>query len=157
MDDVIATTPLEAMVAASGHIDRDAELILANLARLGWVLIRPVRHGAPPEQAHAAYPGTTGEAAKDPIEAGARVVFDHLRRVPAPLDLVPEWEATGRSTRTLIRAAMADALDAAVAAQELARRCDEPGCTREASCGFPTEAGYRRTCADHHGRGRDHG
>jgi hypothetical protein len=28
--------------------------------------------------------------------------------------------------------------------------CDEPGCERPASCGFPTAAGgYRRTCYDH--------
>jgi ssDNA-binding Zn-finger/Zn-ribbon topoisomerase 1 len=27
--------------------------------------------------------------------------------------------------------------------------CDEPGCTRDASCGFPTLTGYRRTCGDH--------
>lgn len=27
--------------------------------------------------------------------------------------------------------------------------CDEPGCYEEASCGFPTEDGYRRTCTDH--------
>ena len=27
--------------------------------------------------------------------------------------------------------------------------CDEPDCVRDASCGFPTPAGYRRTCGDH--------
>lgn len=27
--------------------------------------------------------------------------------------------------------------------------CDEPGCTRPASCGFPVPGGYRRTCYDH--------
>ena len=31
--------------------------------------------------------------------------------------------------------------------------CDEPGCTEEASCGFPVEdeafGGYRRTCHQH--------
>lgn len=27
--------------------------------------------------------------------------------------------------------------------------CDEPGCTREATCGFPTPSGYRRTCGEH--------
>lgn len=27
--------------------------------------------------------------------------------------------------------------------------CDEPGCFDDASCGFPTENGYRRTCFDH--------
>lgn len=27
--------------------------------------------------------------------------------------------------------------------------CDEPGCFRYASCGWPSEAGYRRTCYEH--------
>ena len=27
--------------------------------------------------------------------------------------------------------------------------CDEPGCVRDANCGFPTPEGYRRTCGDH--------
>jgi hypothetical protein len=27
--------------------------------------------------------------------------------------------------------------------------CDEPGCTKDAECGWPSEAGYRRTCGDH--------
>lgn len=27
--------------------------------------------------------------------------------------------------------------------------CDEPECIRDASCGFPTPDGYRRTCGDH--------
>lgn len=27
--------------------------------------------------------------------------------------------------------------------------CDEPGCMREATCGFPTPTGYRQTCGAH--------
>jgi len=27
--------------------------------------------------------------------------------------------------------------------------CDEPGCTKEAGCGFPTANGYRHTCGKH--------
>jgi hypothetical protein len=27
--------------------------------------------------------------------------------------------------------------------------CDEPGCYKEAGCGFPTDNGYRWTCYDH--------
>jgi len=27
--------------------------------------------------------------------------------------------------------------------------CDEPGCSKAATCGFPAEAGYRRTCGPH--------
>ena len=29
-------------------------------------------------------------------------------------------------------------------------RCDEPGCEKATSCGFPTDTGYRRTCGDHY-------
>ncbi len=36
------------------------------------------------------------------------------------------------------------------------RRCDEPGCMKDATCGWPTRpggtglnGGYRRTCGDH--------
>jgi hypothetical protein len=29
-------------------------------------------------------------------------------------------------------------------------RCDEPGCERETSCGWPSPAGYRRTCGEHY-------
>lgn len=28
--------------------------------------------------------------------------------------------------------------------------CDEPGCKKQASWGFPTKDGYRRTCTEHH-------
>lgn len=27
--------------------------------------------------------------------------------------------------------------------------CDEPGCIEQASCGAPSDSGYRRTCFDH--------
>lgn len=27
--------------------------------------------------------------------------------------------------------------------------CDEPGCTRDGSCGTPTPGGYRLTCGEH--------
>lgn len=27
--------------------------------------------------------------------------------------------------------------------------CDEPGCWREATCGWPSESGYRWTCGKH--------
>ena len=29
-------------------------------------------------------------------------------------------------------------------------RCDEPGCEKEATCGWPSTDGYRRTCGDHY-------
>lgn len=29
-------------------------------------------------------------------------------------------------------------------------KCDEPGCSKRASCGFPTPDGYRRTCGEHY-------
>jgi hypothetical protein len=28
-------------------------------------------------------------------------------------------------------------------------KCDEPGCSKRTSCGFPTPNGYRRTCGEH--------
>jgi hypothetical protein len=28
--------------------------------------------------------------------------------------------------------------------------CDEPGCFKNAGCGWPSEDGYRRTCGDHY-------
>ena len=28
--------------------------------------------------------------------------------------------------------------------------CDEPGCDKEVTCGFPTETGYRTTCGKHY-------
>ncbi len=31
----------------------------------------------------------------------------------------------------------------------LAVACDEPECWEEATCGFPTTFGYRRTCGEH--------
>ena len=35
------------------------------------------------------------------------------------------------------------------AVDDIINACDEPGCTREADCGFPTPQGYRRTCGRH--------
>ena len=29
-------------------------------------------------------------------------------------------------------------------------RCDEPGCEQEATCGWPSDVGYRRTCGGHY-------
>ena len=28
-------------------------------------------------------------------------------------------------------------------------QCDERGCRKQATCGWPTNGGYRRTCGDH--------
>jgi len=36
-----------------------------------------------------------------------------------------------------------------VGGQELREICDEPGCTKTVSCGWPSEIGYRRTCGSH--------
>ena len=33
--------------------------------------------------------------------------------------------------------------------KEVLGLCDEPGCFKNVSCGFPTEAGYRHTCSEH--------
>lgn len=31
-------------------------------------------------------------------------------------------------------------------------KCDEPGCSKRISCGWPSGTGYRQTCGDHWGR-----
>jgi hypothetical protein len=33
--------------------------------------------------------------------------------------------------------------------QNFTNVCDEPGCEAEATCGWPTPTGYRRTCGKH--------
>jgi hypothetical protein len=35
-------------------------------------------------------------------------------------------------------------------ANELVNACDEPGCKQDASCGWPSPKGYRRTCNTHY-------
>jgi hypothetical protein len=35
------------------------------------------------------------------------------------------------------------------AVNDVVNACDEPGCAREATCGFPDPGGYRRTCVEH--------
>lgn len=72
----------------------------------------------------------------DPVQAVMEVLRAHgvLR-----LDLSP----------VALREAVSEALEAAEHADTLARQCDEPGCTREVSCGFQTPSGYRRTCFEH--------
>lgn len=35
------------------------------------------------------------------------------------------------------------------AADDFVNTCDEPGCDKEAQCGFPSPQGYRRTCSRH--------
>lgn len=47
------------------------------------------------------------------------------------------------------RTRMSDAIQAYEDALVLCRQCDEPGCEREASCGWPVPDGYRRTCGEH--------
>lgn len=39
--------------------------------------------------------------------------------------------------------------------QTLRTCCDEPGCTMEASCGTPTDGGYRTTCGKHQPNAQD--
>lgn len=35
----------------------------------------------------------------------------------------------------------------------LVAACDEPGCKAQATCGWPTETGYRQTCGTHRQKG----
>jgi len=84
------------------------------------------------------------QAAKpDPIAAALQAFQPNGEPIPV------RWPDTARD-------AMERAIEAYEAALELCRQCDEPGCTREASCGWPVSgvtgdgsAGYRRTCYDH--------
>lgn len=39
--------------------------------------------------------------------------------------------------------------------KEFANVCDEPGCFRNASCGWPSDEGYRRTCYEHSNYGKN--
>lgn len=48
-------------------------------------------------------------------------------------------------------ARMDDAIEAYEIALEEYRRCDEPGCAKEGTCGFPVKGGYRNTCFEHQG------
>ena len=35
------------------------------------------------------------------------------------------------------------------AVEDIVSACDEPGCDRPSTCGFPVPGGYRRTCGKH--------
>ncbi len=48
-----------------------------------------------------------------------------------------------------LAAAIDAALEAAEEAEAIANTCDVPGCGKPASCGWPSENGYRRTCHWH--------
>ena len=73
----------------------------------------------------------------DPIEAACRAAF-------------PLWGSASPETHEIETQRMIRAIEAYEEALEISRRCDEPGCTAEATCGFPTnEGGYRRTCGKH--------
>lgn len=39
--------------------------------------------------------------------------------------------------------------------EHITSACDEPGCTREGTCGFPIDNGYRRTCGEHYRPSRE--
>lgn len=39
-------------------------------------------------------------------------------------------------------------------ADDIANACDDPECAQKATCGFPAQGGYRRTC-DRHSQWRD--
>ena len=66
---------------------------------------------------------------------------------PNPLAMaVSRWNLNG-NLPDLER--MERAIESYEDASVYANECDEPGCTKESSCGWPTEGGYRRTCYDH--------
>lgn len=59
--------------------------------------------------------------------------LDQLLTAPNPFE--PEWDIQGCPKCKSVEC--------------FTEICDEPECTRDAGCGFPTENGYRRTCYDH--------
>ena len=65
---------------------------------------------------------------------------------PDPLGAaLTAWHANAGTERDRMEAAI-DAYEEASAA---CTQCDEPGCEREATCGWPVADGYRRTCGEH--------
>jgi hypothetical protein len=49
-----------------------------------------------------------------------------------------------------LRERMLDAIEEYERVSALMNECDEDGCTRQATCGWPThDGGYRRTCGLH--------
>ena len=48
-----------------------------------------------------------------------------------------------------LEAAIEAAVDAIEEAERIANTCDVPGCGKTVSCGWPSPAGYRRTCHVH--------
>ncbi len=42
------------------------------------------------------------------------------------------------------------------AVDQFTNTCDEPGCDKDAGCGWPTkDGGYRRTCYEHSNNGKE--
>jgi hypothetical protein len=74
-----------------------------------------------------------------------------------PEAYVPLYEAGGMNITNELDYNMRDQLASIIKEQGLdnaqlktfALLCDEPGCYNGASCGFPTDNGYRRTCYEH--------
>ena len=83
--------------------------------------------------------------------------------VAAPVDqpvrplrwLCQSCDWTGEDAELLRAPSPFDATDTVVgcpkckAVEDIANACDEPGCDKEATCGFPAPGGYRRTCGKH--------
>lgn len=71
-----------------------------------------------------------------------------IRTGPDPVDAALDAWLAGEGIKSA-----RDRIEAAIEAYEAANfvlaRCDEPGCGRESSCGWPSSRGYRRTCFEH--------
>jgi hypothetical protein len=112
--------PIELWEMLEEHVEKGDPVDVANFCMMLW-------HNQK---------GSAGRVTTDPIEAATHVMRAHRAFRP------------GLSSKA-VRMAVLDALDAAESSEALARQCDEPGCQREASCGFSTETGYRRACHEH--------
>jgi len=103
----------------------------------------------------------SGSSALTPEEEGGiRASASRVHRSPS--DFMDPWHTVDRLLATLVAVRATptpDSLDVecphCVVTHEwpcpTIGRCDEPGCGRMATCGWPSPGGYRRTCHDHRG------
>ncbi len=76
-------------------------------------------------------------------------MIDSLERACQRLLGEDAWADLSDVDREMWKARFDDALGAYEDAEALNRRCEEPGCENEATCGTPTPDGYKRLCGTH--------
>lgn len=101
-----------------------------------WVISKIDEHGAEPGSFRNLIYGRLGfgpDAYVPLYEAGGMNITNELDydKTPALLKIIEEQQIENKQLK------------------EFAGVCDEPGCFKYATCGFPTDNGYRRTCYNH--------